>query len=69
MPRMPMVSADWRASNVATRSDGTEPSARLNRLSTWRSVSAWVFSTLIAMGVCCRFVSRLVAVTTMSWMP
>ena len=23
MPRMPTVSADWRASKVATRSDGT----------------------------------------------
>ncbi|WP_446741190.1 hypothetical protein [Sphingomonas sp. H160509] len=69
MPRIPIVSADWRASNVATRNDGTAPSARSYRLWTWRSVSAWLLSTLIAIGVFCRFVSRLVAVTTISPRP
>ena len=64
-----MVSADWRASNVATRSEGTVPSPRLIRLSTCRSASACVLSTEIEIGVFCRLVSRRVAVTTISDRP
>ena len=69
MPRTPMVSADCRASKVAMRRPGTEPSPRSSRLWTCRSASAWELTTEIAMGVFWRSVSRFIAVTTISERP
>src|SRR5689334_17187530 len=66
---MPTVSADWRASNVATRRLGIDPSPSESRLDAWRSVSACVLATLIAIGVFWRFASRLVAVTMIAPRP
>ncbi len=69
IPRMPTVSADWRASKVATRRLGIDPSPRSSRLEAWRLASACALATLIAIGVRWRLVETLVAVTTITSRP
>ncbi len=64
MPRMPMFSAEERVANGATRSEGTEPSARLASEIAWRSASASAPTTDTEIGVSCRLVSRFCALTT-----